>query len=77
MKKPYEPDADAARLAPACVCNVASRVIWLREKLHEFDSSAQAALQPFVAPLPFESELLSGRMQVVDAAIKKIGATYT
>lgn len=69
----YEPDAEAARLAPACVCNVASRVLWLLQKLDEFDAETQAKLKPFVAALPFEAELLSGRMDAVDTAIKKIG----
>lgn len=70
---PYKPDIEAARLAPACVCNVASRVIWLRQMLHEFDADTQRKLAPFVARLPFEEELLSQNMALVDAAIKKIG----
>jgi hypothetical protein len=75
MSEPYQPDAEAARLAPACVCNVASRVVWLRKIMHEFDERTQARLAPFVSELPFESELLSGRMAAVDAAIKKIGGS--
>lgn len=62
------------RYAPACVCNVASRVLWLREIISEFDRPTQKRLARFVAPLPFELELLSGNMERVDAAIKAIGA---
>jgi len=69
----YEPDAEAARLAPNAVCNVASRVVWLRNKLSEFTPDVQAALALFVAPMPFEKELLSGRMEDVDRAIKELG----
>jgi len=73
VRRAYEPDAEAARLAPACVCNIASRIMWLRQKLAEFDADTQRKLKPFIAPLPFEAELLSGRMEAVDAAMKKIG----
>jgi hypothetical protein len=72
----YQPDAEAARLAPACVCSVASRVMWLRQIAHEFDATTRARLAPFLAPLPFEAELLSGRMELVDLAIKKIGLLH-
>ena len=72
----YTPDEEAARMAPACVCNVASRVLWLRRKveLGEFDATTAAKLAPFITPLPFEAALLSGKMDLVDMAIKKIGA---
>jgi hypothetical protein len=74
---PYEPSIEIARLAPAAVCNVASRVKWLRDLLAKeptlFTPEQQRRLQPFVARLPFEEELLSSRMDQVDEAIHKLG----
>ena len=72
---PYAPDAEAATLAPACVCNVASRVLWLRQEIAkgEFDPATAAKLARFITQLPFEEALLSGRMSAVDEAIKRIG----
>lgn len=73
----YEPSLETARLAPAAVCNVASRVKWLRNLLTKepslFTREQQARLAPFVARLPFEEQLLSSRMNQVDEAIQKLG----
>lgn len=75
--KPYEPSIETARLAPAAVCNIASRVKWLRDliaKEPELFTRAQIErLKPFTARIPFEEELLSSRMDQVDAAIQKLG----
>lgn len=76
----YEPSIETARLAPACVCNVASRVQWLRRAIKEkpeiFTPSVAMALKPFTDPLPFETELLSQNMDRVDAAIRAIGEQF-
>lgn len=73
----YEPSIETARLAPAAVCNVASRVKWLRDLIAKepslFTREQQARLAPFIARLPFEEQLLSSRMDQVDEAIRKLG----
>lgn len=80
MTSPYQPSLETARFAPACVCQVAARVVWLRKLIDSADSpfnhEARLALRPFIAGLPFEEELLSGNMDKVDAAVKAIGETF-
>ena len=73
----YSPSEEAARLAPACVCNVASRVVWLRQIVKEFPLDIQAKLKRFTDPLPFEKELMSGKMDEVERAIIEIGKLQT
>ena len=77
----YEPTIETARKAPAVVCAVASRTKRLREKMEvirqtdgvmkSFSShEIEQLLRDFIAPLPFEADFLSGRIDRVDNAIK-------
>ncbi len=60
------------RLYPAFLCNLASRVLWLRQKMEkgEFDEETKRKLKFMTDPLPFEKELLSGKMEQVQSAIE-------
>lgn len=62
----WTPSEQFARMAPALVCNVASRIVWLRKKVLELPPAIQAQLAPFTAPMPFEAALLSGRMERIE-----------
>ncbi len=70
---PYNPSIETARLAPAAVCCVASRILRLRAKVKDFPLTIQKELEQFIAPIPFETELLSGKIEAVDNAIYKTG----
>ena len=73
----YTPQEEVARKAPAIICAVASRVQRLRFKLANLDQTKRFTLKEIevlvgecIAPLPFESELLSGNIVQVDQAIQ-------
>ena len=74
-----DPSIETTRLAPACVCNVASRVLWLRAavKKHPELQAVSHLLKPYIDPLPFEAALLSGNYERVQEAIRGIGELYT
>ena len=64
------------RLYPAALCNIATRVVRLRNKMETFPPHIQKELEEFVRLLPFEKELLSGVMEKVEEAIAGIGRYY-
>lgn len=64
--------SDSDKLRPNFACNVACRVVWLRQKLKSFPLDIQRQLAPFTAELPWEKELLSGKMAEVETAIAEI-----
>jgi hypothetical protein len=72
--KPTDPVA--APLLPAFLCNIASRVFWLRQALDkgEIPEEMKGKLARFTASLPFETELLSGKMEQVQRAIDGLAA---
>jgi hypothetical protein len=70
----YWPPGNMGRLAPAAVCAVASRIQRLRKEIESFPPEIRAKLAPFVAPLPFEQELLSGKIEQVHGAIRQLGS---
>lgn len=78
-RRTYSPDEEIARKAPAVVCAVASRTRRLRDELaklrvnpkREFSlQDIEQLTRDYVSPLPFENELLSGRIEQVDDAIR-------
>jgi hypothetical protein len=85
-RRTYSPDEEVARKAPAVICAVASRTVRLREALAKMKANPHASgitfnlfelsalLSDYVAPLPFESELLSGQLPQVDDAIRSYPA---
>lgn len=77
----YSPDEEVARKAPAVICAVASRTLRLRKKLEDTRNEGNQSfslryvedlLCDYVAPLPFEKELLSGDIAQVDHAIRSL-----
>lgn len=66
-------------LLPAFMCNIASRVVWLRQAIEQDPELKKVAhkLARFTAPMSFEKELLSGKMdqvqKVVDETTEKAG----
>jgi len=82
-KTVYWPQGDMARLAPAAVCNVASRIIWLRAWLRKLGPEALSGmthderrkLEHLInTPISFEKEFLSGKSFEVHNAIKTLGS---
>ncbi len=85
-RRTYSPDEEVARKAPAVICAVASRALRLREALAKMNEQPHASaitfnlfelgalLRDYTAPLPFESELLSGQLPKVDDAIRNYPA---
>jgi len=71
---PWTPSEAFARHAPALVCNVASRIVWLRKKALSMPPDIRTQLAPFLAELPFEAKLLSGRIEEVESIADKMGA---
>lgn len=67
-------DAAASPLAPALVCRVASWIVRLR-KLADADPDLNAKIGYLLGPLPFERELLSGRMDEVERALSGEGSS--
>jgi hypothetical protein len=61
-------------LLPAFMCNIASRVVWLRQAI-ELDPELKKVahkLARYTAPMQFEAELLSGKMEQVQKVVDKI-----
>jgi hypothetical protein len=82
-RRTYSPDEEVARKAPAVICAVASRTLRLRDKLEDLRCGPKDSftvrdiaelLSDYVAPLPFELELLSGQLPQVDDAIRNYPA---
>jgi len=69
----FDLNPKTVQYAPACVCGLASRMILLRRKVRELPEVSQRALNHLLTPLPFEQELLSGKIDQVELAIQKIG----
>jgi hypothetical protein len=61
-------------LWPAFMCNIASRVVWLRQTVEEDPELKRVAhkLARYTARMEFETELLSGRMDQVQTVINQI-----
>jgi len=74
-RRTYSPSEEACRKAPALLCQVAARVVKLREELTKLDrphytrAEVERLLKPFCETLPFENDLLSGSIERVDHAI--------
>ncbi len=82
-RRTYSPDEEVARKAPAVICAIASRTLRLRARLEEMRKAKpevitlhdiERMLHDYVAPLPFEAELLSGDYLKVDHAIRNIAS---
>jgi hypothetical protein len=61
-------------LLPAFMCNIASRVVWLRQAI-ELDPELKKVahkLARYTAPMQFEAELLSGKMEQVQKVVDAI-----
>jgi len=56
----WTPSQEFARHAPALVCQVAWRILQLRELQKELEPYLQVKIRPLTGPLPFEEKLLSG-----------------
>lgn len=67
-------DPTQPRLAPALACSAVSRIIRLRLFVKELSPAIQRALEPFLAPLAFEKELLSGKLAEVNRALTEADA---
>lgn len=78
-RKTYSPDEETARMAPAAICHVVCRIVAMRKFLKDavdnkvIDNNTARLFDQFIGPISFEKELLSGRMEEVDKAIKKLG----
>lgn len=79
MSTTYSPDEEVARKAPAVICAVASRTLRLRQAMDKLRANppesfslhdVEKIVRDYIAPLPFEAELLSGQMAQVDLAIR-------
>lgn len=68
----WTPSEAFARHAPALVCNVASRIVWLRRKAKDLPPEIQRELAPFLATMPFEAELLSGKIEEIESIAQKM-----
>lgn len=77
----YSPDEQIARKAPAVICAVASRTLRLRKKLEDTRSEGNQSfslryiedlVKDFIAPLPFEKELLSSDIVQVDHVMRSL-----
>lgn len=62
------------KLLPAFLCNIVSRVVWLRRAVEEDPVLRKVAahLERYTAPVPFEKELLSGKMEEVNQAVEQM-----
>lgn len=62
------------KLLPAFMCNIASRVVWLRQAIEQDPELKKVAhkLARFTAPMSFEKELLSGKMDQVQKVVDEI-----
>lgn len=67
------------KLLPAFLCNIASRVVWLRRAVKEDPvlRKVAARLERYTAPVPFEKELLSGNMDEVNHAVEQMLLNYS
>lgn len=82
-KKPWTPDVEFSRMAPAAVCGIVSRIVRLREAMNQtgqdgkpiFTPAQLAVLKPVAEPFPFEAEIMSGKMAQVEQAIKSMEST--
>lgn len=69
----YWPKGDMTRLAPAAVCNVASRMLQLRKAINADPFDMREVERLIAAPISFEKEFLSGDSLTVHNAIKALG----
>lgn len=74
----YSPDEEIARKAPAVICAVASRTLRLRARLEEYRENEtftfkdmEDLVRDFIAPLPFETDLLSGNLPRIDEVMRR------
>lgn len=56
------------------MCNIASRVVWLRQAIEQDEDLKRVAykLARYTAPMQFEAELLSGKMDQVQKVVDEI-----
>ena len=77
-RKIYWPKGDMTRLAPGAVCNVAGRIVDLRNLLKNHGEEIPAAIYQKLAmlarPIPWEEAWFSGKSVDVHNALKQLGA---
>ena len=72
----YEVNQETIKYAPAALCSIGARIIAMRKVFEKSPPQIQRILAPFIGPIAFEKELLSGNKEQHDFATIEIGKLY-